>query len=71
MQSLDDLSVGQVVNALVKRVEKYGLFLGVEGNMQVVGLAHISELKDGPVKDIAAEYKPKQVRVAGGCSLTS
>lgn len=27
----------------------------------MVGLAHISELADGPVKDINALFKPKQV----------
>lgn len=65
IQSVEDLSVGQVVNCSVKRVEKYGLFCWVEGSRQVVGLAHISELRDGPVKDITTDYKPKDVSAVG------
>ncbi len=45
----------------VRRVEKFGVFVEVEGNSSVVGLAHISELADGAVKDISALFKPKQV----------
>ncbi|KAG2446158.1 hypothetical protein HXX76_000753 [Chlamydomonas incerta] len=60
IQSLAELKEGQLVSGRVRRVEKFGVFVEVEGNSSVVGLAHISELADGAVKDISALFKPKQ-----------
>ncbi|KXZ56455.1 hypothetical protein GPECTOR_1g407 [Gonium pectorale] len=60
--SLAELRVGQLLDGRVRRVEKYGVFvdLGGSGGGGPVGLAHISELADGPVKDIHAAFKAKQ-----------
>ena len=41
---LSDLSVGQKVDAVVKKIEDYGLFLEVEGS-KVRGLCHKSEVR--------------------------
>ena len=40
---LSDLSEGQKVDAVVKKIEDYGLFLEVEGS-KVRGLCHKSEV---------------------------
>ncbi|KAG2498018.1 hypothetical protein HYH03_004276 [Edaphochlamys debaryana] len=60
IHSLSELALGQVVPGRVRRVEKFGVFVEVGGNTSLVALAHISELADGPVKDINAAFKPKQ-----------
>ena len=41
---LSDLSEGQKVDAVVKKIEDYGLFLEVEGS-KVRGLCHKSEVR--------------------------
>lgn len=48
---LSDLSEGQKVDAVVKKIEDYGLFLEVEGS-KVRGLCHKSELSDNPEADV-------------------
>ena len=40
---LSDLSVGQKVDAIVKKIEDYGLFLAIEGS-KLRGLCHKSEV---------------------------
>ncbi|EKM61289.1 uncharacterized protein PHACADRAFT_168722 [Phanerochaete carnosa HHB-10118-sp] len=48
---LSDLSEGQKVDAVVKKIADYGLFLEVEGS-KVRGLCHKSELSDNPAADV-------------------
>ncbi|EFJ44854.1 rRNA processing protein Rrp5/programmed cell death protein 11 [Volvox carteri f. nagariensis] len=61
VQSLSELRPGQLVSGRVRRVERFGVFVEVGGNPGLVGLAHISELADGPVKDINSVFKSKQL----------
>lgn len=49
---LSDLSEGQKVDAVVKRIEDYGLFLEVEGS-KVRGLCHKSEVRFSYPEEIA------------------
>ncbi|GAX80532.1 hypothetical protein CEUSTIGMA_g7970.t1 [Chlamydomonas eustigma] len=57
--SLSDLAVGQIVSGRVRRVEAYGVFVDVVG-CNTAGLAHVSELSDGKVKEVAALYRQGQ-----------
>ena len=45
-----NFNVGQVVNGIVKSVQKYGAFVLVDGKYD--GLIHISEISSGYVKNI-------------------
>ena len=47
---MEDFKVGSVVKGTVTGVENYGIFVKLENNY--CGLIHISEIKDGFVKDI-------------------
>ncbi|RXK36068.1 hypothetical protein M231_06662 [Tremella mesenterica] len=49
---LSDFKEGQKVIAVVKRVERYGMFLRIEGS-GVSGLCHKSELSDDPTQDVS------------------
>eukprot|EP00889_Picochlorum_renovo_P001991 jgi/Picre1/29021/NNA_004415.t1 len=44
-------SLGQIVNGVVKRIEKFGVFVSIKDS-PVTGLAHVSELSDGYVQDV-------------------
>lgn len=57
--SLDTLEEGQVVRGKVRKVEKFGVFVELDGS-GAVGLAHVSELADGFVKDVAELFKVDQ-----------
>ncbi|GJE87565.1 U3 snoRNP-associated protein Rrp5 [Phanerochaete sordida] len=48
---LSDFSEGQKVDAVVKKIEDYGLFLEIEGS-KVRGLCHKSELSDNAEADV-------------------
>ncbi|KAI0095104.1 nucleic acid-binding protein [Irpex rosettiformis] len=49
---LTDLAKGQKVDAIVQRIEDYGLFLEVEGS-KIRGLCHKSELSDNKDADVS------------------
>ncbi|KAI0706125.1 hypothetical protein BC835DRAFT_1260450 [Cytidiella melzeri] len=49
---LTDLTEGQKVDAIVKKIEDYGLFLEVEGS-KIRGLCHKSELSDNKDADVS------------------
>lgn len=53
---LSDLAKGQVVEATVKKIEDFGIFIQVNSVAGVSGLCHKSEIADKPVKDINAIY---------------
>eukprot|EP00873_Tetraselmis_striata_P024001 jgi/Tetstr1/444265/TSEL_032157.t1 len=56
---LEGLEVGQTVLGKVKRVEKFGVFVQLDRST-AAGLAHISELDDGFMKDVKQAYQPGQ-----------
>jgi len=61
LRVLSEFREGEVVAGRVKRVEKFGVFVELEGS-NVVGLAHISELLDsGKVKNIHGLYRQNQI----------
>lgn len=49
---LADFQVDQKVDAIVRKVEEYGMFLRIDGT-NVSGLCHRSELSDDPKADVA------------------
>ena len=49
--SVEGFSEGQIVNGVVKRIEKFGVFVSIK-DPPVTGLAHVSELSDGYVQDV-------------------
>ncbi|CCG82813.1 U3 snoRNP-associated protein Rrp5 [Taphrina deformans PYCC 5710] len=53
---LSDLSVGQVIDGTIKKIEDFGVFVQVNDFAGVSGLCHKSEIADKPVKDISAVY---------------
>lgn len=53
---LVDLKEGQVVSGRVKVVMEYGVFIELDGAMNVSGLCHRSEIADGVVKDVGKLY---------------
>ena len=55
-RSLSDMTTGQEVEAIVKKVVEYGLFVRVD-NSSVSGLCHKSELTDDPEQDVSAALK--------------
>eukprot|EP01147_Barroeca_monosierra_P000265 gene265-3640_t len=50
-----DLKVEEHVTGIVKRVEKFGLFIAIE-NSKLTGLAHISECSDEPIETLEDVY---------------
>ena len=69
--TLADLSVGQLVSGRVRRVESFGVFVDLAG-CRTAGLAHVSELADGKVADVATLYRVGQaVRAKVGNVPTS
>lgn len=53
--SLKDFKVGQSVDGTVKKLEKYGVFIRLDG-FPFSGLCHISELSDHPVQNLEHLY---------------
>ncbi|KAL4451480.1 hypothetical protein ABPG75_007142 [Micractinium tetrahymenae] len=64
--SLGSLEEGQVVRGRVKRLAKFGVFVELEGTeaQGATGLAHVSEVADEYVKDLASLFSPGQRVVA-------
>ncbi|ESK98106.1 u3 snornp-associated protein rrp5 [Moniliophthora roreri MCA 2997] len=54
--TLSDLSMGQIVDGIVKKVEEYGLFIQIE-NSKLSGLCHKSELSDNKESDTAVALR--------------
>lgn len=57
---LDSIEEGHVVHGRVKRVETFGVFIELDGGSGACGLAHVSELADGFVRDVAQAFKVDQ-----------
>lgn len=53
---LADFKEGQVVSGRVKVVMEYGVFIEVDGAVNVSGLCHKSEIADGVVQDVGKLY---------------
>ena len=51
--TINDLSVGDVLDGIVKRVESYGIFVTVNG---LDGLVHINEMSSHRINDIYSLY---------------
>ena len=63
VRTLEELSEGEVLWGVVKRVEKYGVFMLLDGTA-CTGLAHVSECGDGFVRNIGELFQAgKRVRV--------
>ncbi|KIK70798.1 hypothetical protein GYMLUDRAFT_32858 [Collybiopsis luxurians FD-317 M1] len=54
--SLSNLSVGQHVEGVVKRIEDYGLFIQID-NSKLTGLCHKSELSDNKDADVTVALR--------------
>ncbi|KAI0529621.1 hypothetical protein KFK09_002175 [Dendrobium nobile] len=54
--SFSNLHVGGVVSGHIRRVEKFGLFIAIDGT-SLVGLCHISELSDDQIEHIETKYR--------------
>ena len=59
MQNLDTMAEGQIVRGRVQRIEKYGVFVALEGS-NITGLAHLSALADNFVQDPGKLFKLNQ-----------
>ena len=57
---LKDLAEGQSVRGRVRRVERFGVFVTLTGSARLTGLAHISEVADEQVADLAQLFQPGQ-----------
>ncbi|ORY15336.1 rRNA biogenesis protein-like protein RRP5 [Clohesyomyces aquaticus] len=55
--SFDDVKVGQIVKAKVRKVEDFGVFIVVDNSNNVSGLCHASEMADGRVDNVKELYK--------------
>jgi rRNA biogenesis protein RRP5 len=58
--AVEKLEVGSDVRGRVRRVEKFGIFVDLDEPLGATGLAHISEVADGFVKDIDGLFAPGQ-----------
>lgn len=54
--SLNDLEVGQTVTGKIRKVEDFGVFIVVDGSMNVSGLCHRSEMAENRVTDVKKLY---------------
>ena len=54
--TVNELKIGQVVTAKVRKVEDYGVFIVVDDSVNVSGLCHRSELADRKVPDVKKLY---------------
>ena len=57
--NVDAYTEGQIVKGTVKRIEKFGVFVAISDSA-LTGMAHVSELCDGFVQDIAKLFKVGQ-----------
>jgi rRNA biogenesis protein RRP5 len=54
--SLNDLEVGQTITGKIRKVEDFGVFIVVDGSMNVSGLCHKSEMAENRVTDVKKLY---------------
>lgn len=54
--TFNDLQVGQIVTGKIRKVEDFGVFIVVDGSMNVSGLCHRSEMADDRVTDVKKLY---------------
>lgn len=54
-RTLDQLRAGEILAGKIKRVEKFGCFVALEGT-PLSGLAHISECADEFIKDLGEKF---------------
>ncbi|KFY46775.1 hypothetical protein V494_00331 [Pseudogymnoascus sp. VKM F-4513 (FW-928)] len=54
--SLNDLEVGQTITGKIRKVEDFGVFIVVDGSMNVSGLCHRSEMAESRVTDVKKLY---------------
>lgn len=54
--TFEDMKVGQIYTAKVKKVENFGVFIIVDGSKNVSGLCHVSEIADDKIKDVTKLY---------------
>jgi len=59
-QVKDKYKVGDVVEGKVLKIEPFGLMVALDNDIH--GLAHISELSDKPIEDLAKEFKINEAR---------
>ena len=52
---LNEIEVGTILNASIKRIESYGIFIEVSRNLG--GLVHVSKISDEFVKNLNEKYK--------------
>jgi rRNA biogenesis protein RRP5 len=51
-----DLKVGQIITGKIRKVEDFGVFIVVDGSMNVSGLCHRSEMAEDRVLDVKRLY---------------
>ncbi|KZF26527.1 nucleic acid-binding protein [Xylona heveae TC161] len=54
--TFNDIEVGQVVTGKVRKVEDFGVFIVVDGSVNVSGLCHRSEMAEHRVQDVRKLY---------------
>lgn len=54
-QVKEKYAVGQIVKGKVLKIESFGLMVGLD--KEIHGLAHVSELSDGPAANLVEKYK--------------
>jgi rRNA biogenesis protein RRP5 len=59
--TFNDLKVGQIVTGKIRKVEDFGVFIVVDGSMNVSGLCHKSEMAEDRVTDVKKLYSEGDV----------
>jgi rRNA biogenesis protein RRP5 len=54
--TFDDIKQGQIVTGKIRKVEKFGVFIVINGSKNVSGLCHQSEMAEKRVNDVAKLY---------------
>lgn len=54
--TFNDLKVGQIITGKIRKVEDFGVFIVVDGSMNVSGLCHRSEMAENRVADVKKLY---------------
>ncbi|CAA3014339.1 rRNA biogenesis RRP5 [Olea europaea subsp. europaea] len=56
INTLDSVTVGNIISGKIRRVESYGLFIAID-HTNLVGLCHVSEISDDHADHIETKYK--------------
>lgn len=56
LKKFEDVNVGDIYNGVVKSVVEYGVFVKLDGCLNLTGLCYHTEIADHPVKDVKSIF---------------